>query len=107
LVAVSLRRSSIGSRVLNLRILQFFGTISYSLYLWQQAFTANPNLYLTDSWLVILPLMLVVAWLSYHCIERPAIRFGRLLLGSGGARLAPVPGLPGSTVESQRAPTAG
>jgi peptidoglycan/LPS O-acetylase OafA/YrhL len=107
LVAVSLRRNSIGSRFLNLQVLQFFGMISYSLYLWQQAFTASPSLYLTDSWLVISPLMLIVAWLSYQCIERPAIRLGRLLLGSDSARLEPLAGLPGRTVETRQAPTAG
>jgi len=105
LVAASLRRSSTGSRFLNLPILQFFGMISYSLYLWQEAFTASRDLYLTDSWLVISPLMLVAAWLSYHCIERPGVRLGRFLLSSG--RLEPLPGLPGRTVEIRRAPTAG
>ena len=107
LVAVSLRPNSFGSRLLQLQIFQFFGMISYSLYLWQQAFTAKPNLYLTESWLAIWPLMFVMAWLSYQCIERPAIGLGKLLLGSGRARQRALRAPPGSAVEIRRAPTAG
>jgi peptidoglycan/LPS O-acetylase OafA/YrhL len=61
-------------------VLQFLGFISYSLYLWQQAFTAHISHYLVDSWLMFPPLMLVAAILSYYCIERPCIRIGRRLL---------------------------
>jgi peptidoglycan/LPS O-acetylase OafA/YrhL len=62
------------------RLVQFFGLISYSLYLWQQVFTAEANQYLAPSWLTVPPLMLVAATLSWYGIERPCIRAGRRLL---------------------------
>jgi peptidoglycan/LPS O-acetylase OafA/YrhL len=66
--------------LLRSRLLQFFGLISYSLYLWQQVFTAEAHEYLAPSSLTFPPLMVVVAALSWYCIERPCIRVGRRLL---------------------------
>ena len=65
--------------LLRSRLLQFFGLISYSLYLWQQVFTAEASQYLAPSLLTFPPLMVVVAALSWYCIERPCIRAGRRL----------------------------
>jgi peptidoglycan/LPS O-acetylase OafA/YrhL len=70
------------------RVLQFAGMISYSLYLWQEVFTAQGGFYLAGSWLTVPPLMFVAAALSYYCIERPCIRAGRLLLARRRGRLA-------------------
>ena len=67
------------ARLLRSRLLQFFGLISYSLYIWQQVFTAEANQYLAPSLLTFPPLMVVVAALSWYCIERPCIRAGRRL----------------------------
>lgn len=67
------------ARLLRGRLLQFFGLISYSLYIWQQVFTAEVNEYLAPSLLTFPPLMVVVAALSWYCIERPCIRAGRRL----------------------------
>jgi peptidoglycan/LPS O-acetylase OafA/YrhL len=61
-------------------LVQFFGLISYSLYLWQQVFTAEAHEYLAPSLLTFPPLMVIVAALSWYCIERPCIRAGRRLL---------------------------
>ncbi|HWD59838.1 MAG TPA: acyltransferase [Stellaceae bacterium] len=72
------------SGLLRSRIVQFFGLISYSLYLWQQAFTANVIYYKAPSWLLFPPLMLVAAVLSYYGIERPCTQLGRRLLARGG-----------------------
>ena len=54
------------------RPLAFLGGISYSLYLWQQLYlapdyAAGPQF---PIWLA-LPALLVTAWLSWRCIERP------------------------------------
>jgi peptidoglycan/LPS O-acetylase OafA/YrhL len=66
-------------RFLELAPLRFIGRLSYSLYLWQQLFLAAPEPHLP------LPLALAAlfacAFLSYQFVERPAIRFGRNLLG--------------------------
>jgi len=78
-------RDSPLSALLRNRLVQFLGLISYSLYLWQQVFTAAASHYLVDSWLMFPPLMLVAAMLSYYCIERPCIRAGRQLMARGRA----------------------
>jgi peptidoglycan/LPS O-acetylase OafA/YrhL len=62
------------------RFLQFFGLISYSLYIWQQVFTAPAGFYLVDSWLGVPALMLIAAVLSYYGVERPCLRLGRRFL---------------------------
>jgi peptidoglycan/LPS O-acetylase OafA/YrhL len=77
-LSVVYRRSWL-TRLLTGRFVQFFGLISYSLYLWQQVFTAEASQYLAPSWLTIPPLMLIAATLSWACIERPCIRAGRRL----------------------------
>src|SRR5262249_38661637 len=68
------------ARLLRGRFLQFFGSISYSLYLWQQVFTAEADQYLVPSLLAFPPLMVVAATLSWYCIEQPCIQAGRRLL---------------------------
>lgn len=57
--------------------LQFLGTISYSLYLWQQLFTAPPVDYGSAAWLFFCPLMIVFAVISYYLIERPCARLAK------------------------------
>jgi peptidoglycan/LPS O-acetylase OafA/YrhL len=73
---------------LETRGLKFIGRISYSLYLWQQAFfplkglgpQPHDNLltFIQHSWLryAVLPLVAVA---SYQWIERPMIRLGHRL----------------------------
>jgi peptidoglycan/LPS O-acetylase OafA/YrhL len=60
--------------------IQFLGTISYSLYLWQQLFTAPPVDY-GAGWLLFFPLMILFAVLSYYLIERPCVRFAKRFVG--------------------------
>lgn len=52
--------------------LRYIGKISFSLYLWQQMFTAAPAM-ATFSVLWLVP----VAMFSYHVIEQPMVRLGR------------------------------
>jgi peptidoglycan/LPS O-acetylase OafA/YrhL len=70
-------RDGILARILRTKALQLLGLISYSLYIWQQAFDAYPTLYLEDSMLTIAPLMFVFASASYFFIERPARALGK------------------------------
>ena len=66
-----------GSRIyafLTWRPLLWVGQISYSLYLWQELFTAPPEFYTASSPLLVPPLMFAVAAASYYWIELPCRR---------------------------------
>jgi peptidoglycan/LPS O-acetylase OafA/YrhL len=62
--------------------LRYVGKISFSLYLWQQLFTASPSISSPLSVLWLLP----AAVFSYHLIEQPMVRLGRRRSGSAAAR---------------------
>jgi peptidoglycan/LPS O-acetylase OafA/YrhL len=62
--------------------LVWIGQISYSLYLWQQLFTAPPQLYTATSPLLFSPLMFVAAAASYYWIELPCRRASKWLMSS-------------------------
>lgn len=84
-------RGTVG-RWLNSRPFVHLGTISYSLYIWQELFLAPPRLALP--WVGVFPLneicALAAAEFSYWVIERPFLRLkGRL---SDRAPTAEVPG---------------
>jgi peptidoglycan/LPS O-acetylase OafA/YrhL len=66
-------------RFLEFAPVRFIGRLSYSLYLWQQLFLAAPAPHLPLP--VALAALFACAFLSYQFIERPAIRFGRNLVG--------------------------
>ncbi len=73
-------REGVFARILRSAPLQSLGLISYSLYVWQQAFLAPRSLYLAESPLTIPVLALVVATASFHWIEGPARELGKRLL---------------------------
>ena len=56
------------------------GLVSYSLYLWQQAFVAPAGYYLSPSLLQYVFLMAVFCLFSYYFVEKPFIRLGKKLL---------------------------
>jgi peptidoglycan/LPS O-acetylase OafA/YrhL len=80
LVGITVHQSNFFTRVLTTPPLLFIGTISYSLYLWQQLFTAPPSDYLIQSSLFSAPLMFVAATLSYFFVERYSKRLGARVL---------------------------
>ncbi len=84
LVGSSIYQENWLTRILRSSPLQFVGMISYSLYLWQQMFTADRLAYTRDSWLLFPPLMVIVATTSYYFIERPCVRLGKRLLSRRG-----------------------
>lgn len=61
-------------RILNAKPLVAMGTLSYSLYLWQQPFLN----FQSQHWVAGFPQNLLLAWgaayLSYHCIEQPFLK---------------------------------
>jgi peptidoglycan/LPS O-acetylase OafA/YrhL len=67
-------------RILEFQPLAWIGRVSYSLYLWQQAF-ASPLLSLASMPFRIAGLFAVAA-ASYYMIERPMIKVGRRLLAN-------------------------
>jgi peptidoglycan/LPS O-acetylase OafA/YrhL len=84
----SLRKPNFLTGFLSQGWLSKIGLISYSLYLWQQLFTADPDY--GGGLLVQFPfLCLPVAVASYQLLERPMIRLGHRLSSTIiGRRLA-------------------
>ena len=76
LASTSIRPESIAGRILEWRHLAFVGSISYSLYVWQE-------LFLVPHWGPLAPVMIgllpVATFLSYRLIEEPCRRFGTSL----------------------------
>jgi peptidoglycan/LPS O-acetylase OafA/YrhL len=79
LLAVTSQCSAPFLRVLDFKPLAFLGTISYSIYVWQQPFWmfARPTV---TGVCVALSMLAAVAVASYYLIEKPAIAFGRKLV---------------------------
>jgi peptidoglycan/LPS O-acetylase OafA/YrhL len=77
----SLERGRWLRAVLCSRPFQAIGLTSYGIYLWQQLFTAPQNQYTQRGAAIayMLPMMLVVVSFSYFFIEKPCMRFGKLL----------------------------
>jgi peptidoglycan/LPS O-acetylase OafA/YrhL len=89
LVAGSVYQSSYLTRLLEWAPLNFIGTISFSLYLWQALFINSPASYPLKSVLLFPPLMFVCAAVSYWLIERPCVRLGKRVLESPRFRRQP------------------
>ncbi|MGJ4927440.1 acyltransferase family protein [Bradyrhizobium sp. HKCCYLS2038] len=75
----TLNERSILRRAVGLTVFQRLGLASYSIYLWQQVFTAKPIFYLQDSFPQYLVLALTASWLSFRFVEAPLIEIGRRL----------------------------
>jgi peptidoglycan/LPS O-acetylase OafA/YrhL len=83
-IALAIFSTSTGShpvmaRTLEWKPLVYLGTISYSLYLWQEPFLWT-HIDGATSAVVRLAVVAGTAVLSYHFIERPMIAFGRRLI---------------------------
>ena len=71
---------------LNSRLLVWIGTISYSLYVWQQVFLLHPEGGHPLGMLGVFPYNLIcafgLAWCSYRFIERPVAKLAKHLTGA-------------------------
>lgn len=70
--------------VLNLPVFAWIGVLSYSLYIWQQILCTNPTVFgLGEVWWMSFPLwlasLLLVACVSYYCMERPLLQLRGML----------------------------
>ena len=77
------------SRVVGSRVMVFFGTISYALYLWHQTFINSQLLgeHTTPRNLLLIAAAVLVSWLSWVLVERPVGRLrGRLRLDQPSRR---------------------
>lgn len=79
------------ARVLNWAPAVFVGTMSYSLYLWQQLFLNRRSAAPWCAFPVNVLLALACAWLSYRWIERPMLALRQRLTPGSMKRRAPAP----------------
>lgn len=81
-------------RVLELSPLRWIGRLSYSLYIWQQLFTAFALVYRPFEILSAFPInmmvLVAVACASYYGLEKPMMRLGHRLVTTQ-ARAEPIP----------------
>ena len=81
LLTFSLERGPQLRALLCARPVQAMGLTSYGIYLWQQVFNGPKNFY--AGWGIVLwyllPLLLVIVPLSYYFVEKPAMRYGKML----------------------------
>lgn len=81
--------------VLRSAFLQFFGRISYSLYLYHWLIFVLLEYYLVEHHVlfklsIMVPASVVLAWFSYQYVEHPGLRFGRRFIADRNAKSTPV-----------------
>jgi peptidoglycan/LPS O-acetylase OafA/YrhL len=76
-------KEGLAYKLLNSRLLIGLGTISYSIYVWQQLFLLHPEsgtvLGMAGRFPLNLLCVFLVSSLSYYLLERPLVRFGHKL----------------------------
>jgi peptidoglycan/LPS O-acetylase OafA/YrhL len=60
-------------KFLNLKVINYIGLLSYSIYLWQQMFISGPN-NLGTTYPQNLLFIFIMAMVSYHLIEKPFLK---------------------------------
>lgn len=66
-------------KILNAKPLVFVGTLSYSIYLWQQLFLNRQSQHFANAFPLNLVLVFFCAAVSYYLIEKPALNFRQRL----------------------------
>lgn len=70
-------RWGVAVNLLNSRFISWIGKLSYSLYVWHIPVHMLCSANIIDAWWFSLAASVMVAAISYYCIERPMIEFGR------------------------------
>jgi peptidoglycan/LPS O-acetylase OafA/YrhL len=65
-------------KILNSKVLSFVGTISYSIYIWQQPFLSDNNYWINNLPQSII-LVFLISILSYYLIEKPFLRLKKFV----------------------------
>ena len=73
--AAILAAQSPAGRILNSRPLVYLGTLSYSIYLWQQIFMNRAGAALLNSFPFNMAAVFLAGAVSYHLVESPCLRF--------------------------------
>lgn len=68
-----LKEKTLGYTFLNLPAIRSIGTLSYSLYIWQQLFLSNSEVWVFRTPQNI-PFVFAAAWISYTVIEKPFLK---------------------------------
>lgn len=94
-------------RVLGCAPLAFLGVISYSIYIWQDAFLDqfHESINGTPQLVMTIPVVLVVSWVSFRVIETPFLRLRRRWATGAAAQVAG-PVAAGAGDAAARAPVA-
>jgi peptidoglycan/LPS O-acetylase OafA/YrhL len=73
-IMMNLNKACLMAKILNLKFITQIGILSYSLYIWQQLFSNNQpwekTFIYADSLLLNLPILFLVAYLSYRYYEK-------------------------------------
>ncbi|AFK05720.1 acyltransferase 3 (plasmid) [Emticicia oligotrophica DSM 17448] len=62
-------------KLLNTKVLDYIGLLSYSIYLWQQLFISGSSLSWASSFPLNILFFISAALFSYYCIEKPFLKF--------------------------------
>lgn len=77
IIVYSINTINLWYRLLNHRLINYLGVISYSIYLWQELFVSKVMYQFHISVAEVLILIFTCAGISYYLIERPFLRFKR------------------------------
>ena len=72
--AVTFHQGVIG-KILNSKSLSYIGTLSYSIYLWQQLFLNRESPLIINSFPLNILMVALFALISYYLIEKPSLNF--------------------------------
>lgn len=79
LILFSIHSKNLWYSFLNTPIMEYVGKLSYSIYLWQQLFTADKAIWHNTPVVILCLYIAIVALLSYHFIEKPFMSLRRWL----------------------------
>jgi peptidoglycan/LPS O-acetylase OafA/YrhL len=88
--AVTFNQGVVG-KILNSKSLSYIGTLSYSIYLWQQLFLNRESPLIINSFPLNIIMVALFALISYYLIEKPSLNFRQKFEKQVFARPATLP----------------